>query len=318
MIDEDNKGLCVITGGVGLLGSRLATKLIGEGYPVRVLDNFVGGHMDNLAPVRGWVETQVGDICRRDDVLKALNDADTVFHFAAQSDPERAWRQPGEVNNTNVNGTLQVLAACRDNNVRRLILGSCTSIYGKGEKIPRNEKFPLRPSSPLAISKLAAEHYCLIWGEQHEFDVICLRFSEIYGSCHVAFNDSRVLLRLVRSAANGKQPILPGDGNQVRDFVYVDDAADAALAALNADIVDKIINVGHGKPYTYEQVVKELSALLDKTLTPANAETNMWEADYNVADISLAKGVLGYEPTVDLREGLKLMIDSMAKVGAKA
>ncbi len=306
----------VITGGTGLLGSEIARQLVDQGYGVRLLDNFVSGHMDNISAIRGRVDLMMGDVCRREDVMKATDGAEVVFHCAALTDPLRSWRDQESVADTNINGTLCLLSACRDTGVKRVVFASCGSVYGQGEESPRAEDFPMRPGTPLAISKLAAERYCLAWGEQHPFDVVCLRFFDMYGPCRPqTMDDSRVLLRIIRESVGDRPFSLPtGSENIQRDFTYVADAARAAISAMRlskTNLSGKTINVGQGKASTYNQVVDELSSILGKKITPNQSPQRMGEPDYNIADISLAEGLLDYEPSISLQEGLKRTVEIM-------
>jgi UDP-glucose 4-epimerase len=277
----------VITGGGGLLGSHLAAELIARGESVRIVDNFAAGQMENIADIRGRVDIKWGDICQLDFLLDAFKEADTVYHLAAQTDPAQAWLRPDETANINIGGTLAVLRACSFNKVNKLVFGSCGSVYGHGESEPRSEETPVRPSTPLAISKLAAERYCLSWGEQHGLDVTCLRFFELYGPCAVPPKCSRPILTNV-----------PVVYPLTRDFLHVSDAVTACLTIRE----NGVVNVGTGVGTTYEEVASILDSLSE---SPAERSTGdlTGEPEHNVADTTLAES-LGFTAKIDLKEGL--------------
>lgn len=296
--------LYVVTGGAGLLGSHLVAQLVSGRNRVRVVDNFTSGAMLNIASMRGLLEMRMGDICRGDFMIDAFKGADIAFHFAAQTNLEKSWQYPDEVSKVNINGTLMALRACAANNVKRLVFASCGSVYGRGEAILRNEQFPLSPATPLAISKLCAERYCLSWGERHEFEVVCLRFFEPYGPASI--NGSHLLAGLVHRARAGEELTL---SDAVYDFVHVDDIVRASVAAAEVDgIGGSVINVGSGVGHTQEQVVSMLNKLLEKPVERASGPLTQAEAPYNVADISLAAKKLDYVPLVPLQGGLTRMV----------
>lgn len=279
----------VITGGGGLLGSHLATRLVFDNKPVRIVDNFADGQMENIAVIRGRIDTKWGDICRLDFLIDAFKGADIVYHLAAQTDPARSWEFPEETSNVNIGGTQSVLRACSVNKVKRLVFASCGNIYGYGDNEPRKETTPFRPGTPLAISKMAAEHYCLSWGETHGMDITCLRIFELYGKCSSSPN------RLIMKMLAGEEVTLPP---QTLDFVYVEDAVDACL---NCNV--PLMNVGTGVGHTYEQVTSILDGLLESPLERSTGDLGDGEPEYNVADTSLAQE-LGFIAT-DLATGLQ-------------
>ncbi len=277
----------VITGGGGLLGSHLATRLVFDNKPVRIVDNFSNGQMENIAVIRGRIDTKWGDICRLDFLIEAFKDAEIVYHLAAQTDPARSWEFPEETSNVNIGGTLSVLRACSVNNVKRLVFASCGSIYGHGDNEPRKETTPFCPGTPLSISKLAAEQYCQSWGKKNDISVTCLRFFELYGKS--ASPPSRLIMKMLA----GEEVVLPP---QTLDFVYVEDAVDACL---NCNL--PLMNVGTGVGHTYEEVASILDTLLESPLECSTGDLGQGEPEYNVADTSSAQDFIA----TDLATGLQ-------------
>jgi len=315
----------LITGGAGVLGSAVASKLVNDGYKVRILDNFISGNMDNLASVRGYAEIKMGDVCRYEDVLAAMEDVSVVFHFAAETNLNRSWEAPENVSSTNIIGTQSILNACNVKRVKKIVLGSCHSIYGTYGAEGTSKGFPrsvdvVRPNTPIGISKLAAEQYCLAWHKQFAEDdmsVVILRFSCIYG--HTRFsNNVRVMPRIIEAAIAGRPCALPANSNEkMHDFIHVRDAVNVAIkASSNMDVVGKVINVSSGVAVSYDYVVELMNDLLgNKINVNVNNPISSVKIDsegFGALDNTEMFKVLGQDYNMfGLREGLQDVINKV-------
>jgi UDP-glucose 4-epimerase len=297
-----------ITGGAGLVGSHIARALIARGDKVRMLDNFTTGRMKNINDFRGRIEFRMGDICRRDDVLWLCDGVDVVFHCAAQTDEKRAWVQPDDTSQVNINGTLIVLRACRDKAVKRVVFMSSGNIYGNAGSTPVDETHAFHPLDPLSISKLAAEHYCMTWCDHDAFECVALRLFEVYGpAVPSGVPETNLAQHIIHSKMLNKPTALPHGGKQMRDFVHASDVANAALAASELDraVSGMAINIGTGTGATYETFDKVVADVVNVSGGFVHAAERRHEPDALVADTSVAADVLDYVPSLSIQDGLK-------------
>jgi len=297
----------LVTGGAGFVGSHLVNSLLKEGHRVVALDNLSTGAIENL-PVRrkkGFLFIK-GDIRDNNDVRKALNDVDVVFHMAAIIDVPLSVKKPLIVNDVNVSGTLKLLEACLKHDVRRFIYASSCAVYGAPQYLPIDENHPIIPQSPYGISKLTSEHFCRIFHEIHGLETISLRFFNIYGKRQVKGPYSGVITKFAERLKEKKSPVIFGDGEQTRDFLHVNDAVNACMLALrNKTYVGKIINIGSGKETTINELVSLLIELSAKTnIKPVYKPPRKGDILRSWANIEKAKKLLGYQPKVDLESGL--------------
>ena len=304
-----------VTGGIGLVGSHVARALVARGDKVRVLDNFTNGNMKTINDFRGRIDLRMGDIMRREDVMWLTDDVDVLIHCAAQTDPMKAWKNPEDTAHSNINGTLSVLQACKDNKVKRVVYISCAGIYGSAGLLPMGEHEPFHPLNPLAISKLAAERYCMMWEEHGVFECVSLRVFEVYGAAvNGTINDNRIVPHIINSALTNKPIALPGGGKQVRDFVHASDVAKAVLAASDLDrkgLSGREINIGTNRSTSYESFAADVIKAAGSTSTIVKSDPRPGESDYLVADISLAEQLLSYSPAVSLSDGIEKTINML-------
>ena len=302
----------LVTGGAGFIGSHLVDGLISEGFDVVVLDDFSSGRRENLSlhfgkPNFCLVE---GDIKDKSDVKKALEGVDVVFHFAAIVSVDFSVKNPLLVNEVNVGGTLNVLRESLKAGVKRFVYASSCAVYGEPVNLPINEEHPTKPMSPYAISKLAAEHYCRVFYEVYGLETVCLRFFNVYGSRQVVGPYSGVIVNFIDRLKCGEEPIIYGDGEQTRDFVFVGDVVDACLRAMKCkSCVGDVINVGAGVEISINRLADVLTELFNlHDIEFVYAEPRAGDVKRSCADLSKAERLLSYKPKVSLREGLAMLL----------
>lgn len=303
----------LVTGGAGFIGSHLVDRLLKDGFNVTVLDDLSTGKLDNLAGHKDEENFYFirGDIRDSDLVKRALKDVDAVFHEAALVSVSRSVKAPILTNEVNVTGTLNLLKACLDSDVKRFIFSSSTAIYGDTKTLPISEDAVPQPISPYAVSKLAAENYTRVFYEVYGLETVCLRYFNVYGPRQEYGPYSGVITIFINRLKQGKPPIVYGDGEQTRDFVEVQDVVEANLLALKKkDAVGQIINIATGLPTTVNQLAKLLQEIMGRTeLKPVHAEPRLGDIRYNYADIGRARKILGYKPKVSLKAGLTRLVE---------
>jgi len=297
----------LVTGAAGFLGSALANRLAREGHQVRGLDDLSAGDKDRLGPDVLFTR---GDVTDRPKLWTLLQDVDCVYHLAAKVSVPESVLYPREYNIINVGGTVSVMEAMRDVGVKRVVLTSSGAVYGDQATQPLTESTPPDPHSPYAVSKLAAEHYVRTIGSLWGIETASLRVFNAFGP-HQPLPAAHppVIPHFLRQASQGGTLVIHGQGEQTRDFVFINDAVEALVAAATAPDIDRlVINIGSGK----ETSIKDLAQAVMETM---NVKTDwMPKEDQDpgpsrmCADIHLAHQKLGYQPHFDLREGLKRMI----------
>jgi len=301
----------LVTGGGGFIGSNLVRALLARGDEVRVLDNFSTGNRDNLAGLERDVELVEGDLRSYERVHAAVRGAEVVFHQGALPSVPRSVQDPLTTTAVNVEGTLNVLLAARDEAVRRVVNASSSSVYGNAGELPRTESQLPDPISPYAVAKLAAERFCTSFSRVYAMEVVSLRYFNVFGPRQDPLSQyAAVVPRFIRAVSDGRTVTVYGDGEQSRDFTYVDNVVAANLLAADAARVQgEAVNVATGGSVTVNELADTIGRLLpaavEKTYEPER------EADVRAswADLSEARRLLGYEPHVGLEEGLRRTID---------
>jgi len=301
----------LVTGGGGFIGSNLVRALLARGDEVRVLDNFSTGNRDNLAGLERDVELVEGDLRSYERVHAAVRGAEVVFHQGALPSVPRSVQDPLTTTAVNVEGTLNVLLAARDEAVRRVVNASSSSVYGNAGELPRTESQLPDPISPYAVAKLAAERFCTSFSRVYAMEVVSLRYFNVFGPRQDPLSQyAAVVPRFIRAVSDGRTVTVYGDGEQSRDFTYVDNVVAANLLAADAARVQgETVNVATGGSVTVNELADTIGRLLpaavEKTYEPER------EADVRAswADLSEARRLLGYEPHVSLEEGLRRTID---------
>ena len=296
----------LVTGGAGFIGSNLVRALLDRGDEVRVLDNFSTGSRSNLEGL--GIEIVEGELRSYERVHNAVRGVDTVFHLGALGSVPRSVQDPLTSSAVNIEGTLNVLLAARDEGIRRVVFSSSTSIYGSSREMPTTEASPPDPLSPYGVAKLAAERYCLAFSRvYHSFETVVLRYFNVFGPRQSPSSQyAAVIPRFITAIAAGSPIAIHGDGEQSRDFTYVDNVVDATIrAASAAGASGRAFNVAGGSPATVNHVAETIGQLLGKPVLKEMQPPRAGDIRDSWADLSAARSVLGYEPSVSLEEGLK-------------
>jgi len=303
-----------VSGGAGFIGSHLVDRLLADGFEVVVLDNLYGGRVENVKPhmgKRGFRFVR-GDVRDSGLVEELVRGVDAVFHLAALVSVPESFKDPVLTNDVNVGGTLNLLRACVGSDVKRFVYASSCAVYGEAESLPLREDSPLRPASPYAVSKLAAENYVRVFCEVFGLGTVCLRFFNVYGSRQVYSEYSGVMTQFISCLTKDRPLVIFGDGEQTRDFVHVQDVVEANMLALkNEGVVGETFNVATGVATTINQLAGVLLKTTNKThLKTVHSKPRKGDIKHSVADISKAKGKLHYDPKVLLKDGLEELTKS--------
>jgi nucleoside-diphosphate-sugar epimerase len=313
----------LVTGGGGFIGSHIAARLLELGYAVRVLDNFATGRRSNITTLGGEVELVEGDIQSYERANKAVAGCEVVLHQAALPSVPRSVQDPLTSNATNVIGTLNVLLAARDHGVRRVVCASSSSVYGPGSGTgPKSEDQPTQPISPYATAKLAGEGYARSFHDVYGLETVALRYFNVFGPRQDPTSQyAAVIPNFITSMMAGESPVIFGDGEQSRDFTYVANVVDANLLAMSAPGVGgKVFNIACGERISLNRLIGELRELLGCEVEPVYAAPRAGDIKHSLADLSRAREALGYDPAIDLRDGLERTIEHFrrAEMGSLA
>lgn len=305
-------GIALVTGGAGFIGSHLTAALLACGARVRVIDNLSTGYRENLAEVDGDIDFVNASITDPGSLRHALEDVELVFHEAAIPSVPRSVNSPLETHESSVNGTFALLLEARDQRVRRVIYAASSSAYGDQPDSPKRESMRPDPLSPYAVAKLVGEYYCQVFTRSYGLETVSLRYFNVFGPRQDPSSEySGVISRFMRALQTGERPVIYGDGEQSRDFTYISNVVDANLRAAEASaVVGKVINIGNGKSVTINELLHTLKKLTGKqNVTPEYRDARPGDVRHSLADLSLAKSLLGYTPQVGLEEGLRLTLD---------
>lgn len=301
----------LVTGGCGFIGSHLVEALLREGYRVRVLDNLSSGHLENIAAVRNSVEFIEGDVRDHAAVQAAMSGVRGVFHEAALVSVFDSVARPRDNHEINCTGTLNVLLAAREAQVRRVVFASTAAVYGNDPTLPKREEMRPEPESPYAVAKLAGEHYLRIANRLYGLETVALRYFNVYGPRQDPRSPySGVVSKFVQCIRENKTPVVFGDGLQTRDFVFVRDIVRANLAAMrhpragNADV----FNVASGRTATLLDLLKVLSGLIGRDLTPIFEPARAGDIRDSSAAIGAISTTLGYQAAFGLESGLRELL----------
>lgn len=302
----------VVTGGAGFIGSALVRGLLREGAGrVRVLDNLLTGREENLAEVRAGVELRRVDIRDYEAIAPLVRGAEVVFHLAAIPSVPRSIREPVVSHEVNIDGTFHLLRACAGGGVKRVVYAGSSSAYGDTETLPKVESMTPRPRSPYAAQKLMGEYYAAVFHECFGLETVALRFFNVYGPRQDPSSPySGVISVFMRALVERRAPTIFGDGQQSRDFTFVEDAVDLCLKAAHAaGVAGKIYNGGAGRRYTLNYVWELLQRLEGVSIPPVYGPPRAGDVRHSQADISAARRDLGYAPRFTLEEGLRRTLD---------
>ncbi len=297
----------LVTGGAGFIGSNIVDELVRRGHKVVVLDDLSAGTESNLADVRGKIDLRVGSITDLAAVQSACNGADYVIHLAARTSVPRSVQDPIETNLVNIDGTLHVLVAARDAKVRRIVFAASSSAYGETPMLPKTEAMPADPISPYGITKYVGELYAKVFGRVYGLENASVRYFNVFGPRQDPSSQySGVLSRFMLAVIAGQQPVVYGDGEQSRDFTFIENIVDETLRACEAPGASGMVfNGGTGARITLNQVLKLLEKISGKKIQAKYEPPRTGDIRDSQADISLAQKVLGYKPLVQFEEGLQ-------------
>jgi UDP-glucose 4-epimerase len=305
----------LVTGGAGFIGSNLARALLERGDRVRVLDNFSTGNRTNLAGLD--VEVVEGELRSYERVHNAVRGTEVVFHLGALGSVPRSVQDPLTSGAVNVEGTLNVLLAARDEGIRRVVYASSSSIYGNQRELPLHESMAPDPISPYGVAKLAAERYCVSFSRvYHSFETVVLRYFNVFGPRQDPTSQYAAVVPLFITAIAAGEPVtIFDDGNQSRDFTYIDNVVAANLLAADAEGANgRIFNVSAGAPASVNELADTVGRLLDKPVAREYRPPRPGDLRDSWADVSEARSVLGYEPRISFEDGLRRTIDALLEV----
>jgi nucleoside-diphosphate-sugar epimerase len=297
----------LVTGGAGFIGSNTVDELVRRGHSVVVLDDLSAGKEENLAEVRSKITFVKSSVTDLEAVQKAIHQAEYVIHLAARTSVPRSVKDPLETNRINVEGTLNVLVAARDNRVKRFVFAASSSAYGETPTLPKTETMQPLPISPYGVSKYVGELYAQTFGRCYGLETVCLRYFNIFGPRQDPDSPySGVLSRFATSFLTEEQPVIYGDGEQTRDFTYVDNAVQANLLACEAPgAAGGVFNIGTGDRISLNEVLECLRRISGNKLHARYEPPREGDIRDSQAAISKARESLGYEPTVRFEEGLE-------------
>ena len=303
----------LVTGGAGFIGSHLAERLCREGHRVRVLDNLATGKRENLGSLSDEIELVEGDVRSYEQVHRCMRGCELVFHQAALPSVPRSIQDPLTSHEANATGTLNVLLAARDEGVRRVIFASSSSVYGANRELPAREDAAALPMSPYGVAKLAAENYCRAFSEVFGLETVSLRYFNVFGPRQDPLSAyAAVIPRFATAMLDGRSPVVYGDGEQSRDFTYVDNAVEASLLAADAaGVAGEFFNIACGETITLNALLDELRAITGVAADAVHEDARPGEPRRSLADIARARDALGYEPAVGLHEGLSRTVAAL-------
>jgi UDP-glucose 4-epimerase len=305
--------LYLITGIGGFIGSSIARALLSRGEAVRGVDNFSTGKKENLAEIAARIEIHEADITDLDAMHRACKGVDFVLHQAAIPSVPKSVLDPLGSNRANVDGTVNVLVAARDAKVKRVVYAASSSAYGDTPTLPKHEGMKPDPISPYAVAKLASEHYMVSFFRCYGLETVCLRYFNIFGPRQDPSSPySGVLAKFITQMLKGEQPTIFGDGEQSRDFTYIDNAVDANLLACKADeskAAGEVFNVATGRRVSLKETFKALQPLTSYSGQPKYGPARGGDVKHSLADVSKAEAGLGYRATVDFEEGLRRTVE---------
>jgi nucleoside-diphosphate-sugar epimerase len=297
----------VVTGGAGFIGSNTVDELVRRGESVVILDDLSAGKEDNLADVRNKISFIKGSINDLEAVRRAMHEADYVLHLAARTSVPRSVKDPLETNKVNIEGTLNVLVAARDAKVKRVVLAASSSAYGETPTLPKVETMQPEPISPYGVTKYVCELYAQMFGKVYGLQNVCLRYFNVFGPRQDPSSPySGVLAKFCTAFLEKAEPVVFGDGEQTRDFTYIDNVVQANLLACEAPAASgKVINIGTGARISLNETLQLLREISGNDLPAKYDSPRDGDIRDSQADITLSRELLKYEPTVDFAAGMR-------------
>jgi nucleoside-diphosphate-sugar epimerase len=304
-------GIALVTGGAGFIGSHIAAGLAASGARVRIIDDLSTGYRENLAEISGDIDFVEGSLADETILRRALKDVELVFHQAAIPSVPRSVENPRKTHVACVDSTFSLLLAARDLRVKRIIYAGSSSAYGDQPALPKSEGMLPEPLSPYAVAKLVGEYYCQVFTRVYGLETITLRYFNVFGPRQDPSSQySGVISRFISALLTGERPVIYGDGEQSRDFTYIDNIVSANLkAAETTEGLGQVINIANGERISLNQLLRELTSITGKAGVTADFQAaRSGDVKHSMADISRARKLLGYVPLIDLRTGLEKTI----------
>jgi UDP-N-acetylglucosamine/UDP-N-acetyl-alpha-D-glucosaminouronate 4-epimerase len=303
----------LVTGGAGFIGSHLVRRLLAEGMTVRVVDNLSTGHVARLSELLGAIEFIEGDLADDEVSQKAVKGIEYVLHQAALPSVQRSVQDPVGTNRANVTATLRLLESSRQAGVRRFVYAASSSAYGDTAVLPKKEEMTATPLSPYAVQKLVGEQYCKLYYDLYGLETVSLRYFNVFGPHQDPCSDySAVIPKFTTRLLAGETITVYGDGEQSRDFTYIDNVVEANILALDApNAAGNMCNIGCGERISLKQLVALLEKQLAISAQVTHAPPKAGDVRHSLADISRAKQILGYEPRIMVEEGLCRTIETI-------
>jgi len=300
----------LVTGGAGFIGSHLTEELLRRGEQVRVVDSLITGHRHNLAHLSG-IDFLEGDLADLSLAKRAVQGVDYVLHQAAIPSVPRSIEDPITSNRANIDSTLNVLVAARDAGVKRIVYAGSSSAYGNTPTLPKHEDMPANPLSPYALQKLVGEQYMQMFTALYGLETVTIRYFNVFGPRQDPSSPySGVISVFAKALLNNSAPTIYGDGEQTRDFTFVDNVVDGVLKAVKAPGASgNVINVATGSRISLNRLFTSMRDMIGSRIEPKYGPARAGDVKDSIADITKARTLLGYEPTVPLEEGLKKTID---------
>jgi len=300
----------LVTGGGGFIGSHLARSLLARGQRVRILDNFSTGKPANIADIQDRVELIEGSVADADVCQRACEGVDFVFHKAAAPSVPKSVEDPQTAHQSNAEGTFNMLIAARDAKVRRFVFAGSSAAYGELPGLPKSETMGTSPLSPYAVHKIMGEHYCAVFAQCYGLETISLRYFNVFGPRQDPKSQyAAAIPAFITAIINDQSPTIYGDGEQTRDFTYIDNVIEANMKAIAAEKTrGEIVNIACGRKISVNEIIAEINTALGKNVACNHVGERAGDIKHSWADIERAKAVIGFEPVVDLAEGLKRTI----------
>jgi UDP-N-acetylglucosamine 4-epimerase len=303
----------LVTGVAGFIGSHLARELLDRGYTVRGVDNFATGSRSNLAVLDAESNFEFANCDIRDDetIAEQMDGVEYVFHQAAVPSVPRSVEDPVTTTDANCTGTATVLDAARKENVDTVVVASSSSVYGSSDELPKVETMTPSPESPYALSKFYTETLALQASDLYDIDTVALRYFNVFGPRQDPDGEyAAVVPKFIRLMLDGERPVIYGDGEQSRDFTYIENVIDANILAAEGDVTGEAFNVACGDRFTINELVKMINNSLGTEIEPIYDDPRPGDVRHSMADISKAHDLLGYEPEVQFEEGLDRTIST--------
>lgn len=311
--------IVLVTGGAGFIGSHLATRLVELGHKVRVLDNLSTGHLKNLAHLDGEIDFLEADLRDVNACKSACSGVEFVFHEAALGSVPKSIDDPQTSHDVNINGTFNLLKAATQAKVRRVIYAGSSSVYGDSAESPKHEAIIPQPLSPYAVQKLTGEYYCSVFTKCFGLDSITLRYFNVFGARQdPASQYAAAIPAFVTAILRGESPTVYGDGEQSRDFTYIDNVVDGNLLGMKAERTGgAVVNVACGGQITINETIAAINRSLGTNIKPKCVAPRAGDVRHSCADIRLAKKILNYHPKIGFEEGLQKSIDFYKRLNSE-